>query len=169
MSRNGLNALFGALLVGLLVMFPTASLAGHLERSLERSQVVDGLLVYLGIMGADVIREHPEQYPEHHMHGGVPSGKNMYHVLVTLFDGSTGERITDADVEARVSPLGLVGPKKELHSMITAGAVCYCNYFELSPTDIHVIRVEIRRPGVPGVIETEFLHKPHPACPKGCS
>ncbi|MFQ5940047.1 MAG: hypothetical protein ACE5KL_08300 [Alphaproteobacteria bacterium] len=162
MSRNLLNGAFGALLAGLLVIFPAASSAGHLERS----QVVDGMVVYLGIMAAEVLREHPDQYPEHQhqMHGGIPPGKDMYHVLVTLFDGSSGERITDADVEARVSPLGLAGPIKHLHPMSTAGAVCYCDYFELSPTDTYVIRLQIRRPGVPGVIEAEFLHRPHSEC-----
>lgn len=157
MSRNSLNRLFGALLMGLLLIFPGVSSAGHLERS----QVVDGVLVYLGIMSTKVLRQHPEQYPEHEP-DTIPSGKNMYHVLVALFDSSTGERITDADVEARVSPLGLIGPKKHLHTMSTAGAVCYCDYFELSPTDIYVIHVEIRRPGVPGVIQAEFEHRPEP-------
>lgn len=167
MSRNLLNGAFGALLAGLLVIFPAVSSAGHLESSaghLERSQVVDGMVVYLGIMAAEVLREHPDQHPELQMHGGIPSGKDMYHVLVTLFDGSSGERITDADVKARVSPLGLAGPIKHLHPMSTAGAICYCAYFELSPTDTYVIRLKIRRPGVPGVIEAEFLHRPHSEC-----
>ncbi len=160
MSRNLLNGAFGALLAGFLVIFPAVSSAGHLERS----QVVDGMVVYLGIMPAEVMRQHPDRYPEHQMHGGIPSGKDMYHLLVTLFDRASGERITDADVKARVSPLGLAGPIKHLHPMSTAGAVCYCEYFELSPTDTYVIRLEIRRPGVPGVIEAEFQHRPHPEC-----
>lgn len=160
MWKNRLNGLLGALLTGLLVTFPAAASAGHLERS----QVVDGMIVYLGIMSAEVLRQHPDRYPEH-ARGEIPSGRNMYHVLVTLFDNTSGERITDADVKARVSPLGLAGPKKDLHPMSEAGALCYCGYFELSPTDTYVIKVQIRRPGVPRVIEVEFLHRPdHPEC-----
>ena len=159
MWKNRLNGLLGALLVGLLVMFPAASSADDLERS----QVVDGMVVYLGIMPAEVMRQHPDRYSEH-ARGKIPPGRNMYHVLVTLFDSASGERITDADVKARVSPLGLTGPEKDLHPISTAGAICYCDYFELSPTDTYVIKLQIRRPGVPRVIEAEFLHRPHPGC-----
>ena len=156
MSRPRVNGLFGALLVGILVMFPVASSADHVGQSL----VVGGMEVHLGIMAAQVLRQHPEQYP-YHEQSKIPSGKNMYHVLLALFDRSNGERITDADVEVRVSPLGLSGPKKRLEPMSVAGAITYCNYFKLSPTEMYILRADIRRPDLSRAIRAEFVLRPH--------
>lgn len=157
MSRIRSISLFGALLVWLLGVFPAAASPGHLERS----QIVDGMVVYLGVMSAEVMRQHPDQYAEHFIDEEPPSGKDMYHVLITLFDRSSGERITDADVEMRVSPLGLAGRKKHLDPMASAGAICYCNYFNMPPTDSYEIKVQIRRPEAPGVARTTFSYTPH--------
>ncbi len=143
------------LVVGFLAMFSATSWADHVGQSI----VVGGMEVHLGIMAAEVLRKHPEQYP-YHERGKIPSGKNMYHVLLALFDRSSGERITDADVEARISPLGLSGPKRRLEPMSVAGAITYCNYFRLSPTDTYVVRAEIRRPGVSRVTRAEFVLRP---------
>ncbi len=152
MSGNWMNGFFGALVAGFLVMVAGVSSANHLGRS----QVVDGTVVYLGIMAADVIREHPDQYPKHERQK-IPSGPHVHHVMLALFDVSSGERITDADVEVRVSPLGLSGPKKRLDPTSVAGAVTYCNYFALAPTETYVIQALIRRPGVPHVIRAKFV------------
>ena len=124
-----------------------------------RGRVIGGSLgavVYLGIMAADVIREHSDRYPKHERQK-IPSGPHVHHVMLALFDVSSGERITDADVEARVSPLGLSGPKKRLDPTSVAGAVTYCNYFTLAPTETYVIQALIRRPGVPHVNRAKFV------------
>ena len=81
-------------------------------------------------------------------------------VLVAPFDASSGERITDAEVKARISPLGLVGPRKHLHQVPVSDAMTYCNYFNLSPMDTYIITVEIRRPGAPDAIKATFEYKP---------
>lgn len=111
-----MNGFFGALVAGFLAMVAGVSSADYLGRS----QVVDGTVVYLGIVAADVIRKHPDQYPKHEQQK-IPSGPHVHHVMLALFDVSSGERITDADVEARVSPLGLSGPKKRLDPTSVAG------------------------------------------------
>ena len=157
MPRAFVNALFGTLFAGFLAIFPAASSADHVGQTL----VVDGMEVYLGIMAAEILREYPEQYP-YHERKKIPSGSDMYHVLLALFDRSSGERITDAAVEARVSPLGLAGPKKRLEPMSVAGAITYCNYFRISPLDTYVIQAEIYRPEVSRVTRVKFLLERHP-------
>ncbi|MFQ6016858.1 MAG: hypothetical protein ACE5KF_01570 [Kiloniellaceae bacterium] len=156
MSKYRVNGLVGALLFGAFAMIPAGSSADHLGRY----QVADGMTIYLGIMAAEVLRKNPDQYP-YHARSEVPSGKNMYHLLVAIFDNASGERIADAEVEARVSPLGLAGPKRRLDQMSVAGAITYCNYFKLSPGETYVVRTEIRRPGVPGLVRAEFILERH--------
>ena len=107
MSRHCTYGLFAALLIGLAILLPASSAAAPEDRS----RIVDGMSVYLGIMSTKVLLADPAKYPEHFRDGAPPSGRDMYHVLLTLFDRSSGARITDADVVMRVSPLGLAGRK----------------------------------------------------------
>ncbi|MFQ5953437.1 MAG: hypothetical protein ACE5JZ_00055 [Kiloniellales bacterium] len=157
MSRHRIIGLVGALIVWLLGTFSAAASPG----GPNWSQTVDGMLVHLGIMSTQVMRQHPDQYPEHFIEGEPPAGRHMYHVLVTVFERSSGERITNADVEMRVSPIGLAGRQKHLHAMSVRGAACYCNYFYMPPTDSYRISVQIRRPGVPVVARAKFLYTHH--------
>ena len=81
----------------------------------------------------------------------------MYHVMLALFDRTSGERITDAVVKARVAPLALGGPTRPLDPTLVAGALTYCNYFKISPSDTYVIQAEIRRPGLTRVARARFV------------
>jgi hypothetical protein len=158
MFKTRLKILVGALLVGLLVMLPKAASAAQSERS----QVADGMFVHLGVMSTAVMWKDPDLYSEHFTHGTPPAGKDMYHVLIALFDRSSGARITDAEVDMRVSPLGLAGRKKHLEPMGPGDLVCFCNYFRMPATDSYEIRVSIRRPGVPEVTRAKFIYRPVP-------
>ncbi len=137
-----LNILSAALLAGLLAIAASPASGDHLGRSV----IAGGIVVYLGIMPAEVLRSHPERYPRHEA-TKIPAGKNVYHVMLAIFDHATGARITDADVVATVAPLGLAGASKRLDATTIAGAVTYCNYFPISAGENYVIRARIRRPG----------------------
>ncbi len=156
MSRNRLIGLLGALLAVAFGLVPAASLAGHLDRT----ETVDGIVVRLGIVPAELLRQDEEHFGEHNWQCPPPRARDSHHVLVALFDATSGERITDAEVMTRVSPLGLVGPRKHLHPESVAEAVTYCNYFDLAPRDTYIIDVDIRRPGSPKVIRARFEYKP---------
>jgi hypothetical protein len=78
--------------------------------------------------------------------------------MVVIFDRSNGERITDADVSARVSPLGLVGPEKELGAVTVADAPMYCDFFEMSKGDTYDIKVQIRRSNAASPVRTSFVY-----------
>ena len=118
-----------------------------------------GLRVDLGIVPAETIRNRPEEYAELKMHGGVPSGRSMYHVMVAIFDASTGVRITDAQVRARVEEVGLTSEDKKLEPMRIAGALTYGNFFHMAGQGAFRITVQIRRPGATRAIEMQFEHR----------
>lgn len=145
------SILFG-LLVAILGVLPMTSYASDNSRH----RMVEGVNIYLGIFPAELIQGDDMQHPESEMHGGVPAGGHRYHVTVALFDAATGKRITDAQVRANVSELGLSGTEKKLEPMTIADTISYGSYFRMSATNIYRIRVKIRRPGVAQAVETEF-------------
>ncbi len=150
-------ALFGALFACALVVFSSATSADRLGRK----QTVNGLDVYLGVVSVEALRQDPDRYP-YHEQAKLPSGKNMYHVMLALFDKASGVRITDAVVKARVAPLALGGPTRPLEPILVAGALTYCSYFKISPSDTTVIQAEIRRPGVARVVRARFILERYP-------
>ncbi len=159
MPKSFAIALFGALFVCSLAIFsPTAS-AGHFGQT----KTVDGMVIYLGMVPAAVLRQHPDDYPAHKV-SKIPSGKHVHHVMLALFDHRGGKRITDAVVTARVAPLALGGPTKSLDPMVVAGVLTYCSYFRISPSDTTVIQAEIRRPDAARPIRARFIVEPYTEC-----
>jgi len=104
----------------------------------ERHQQVDGMDIYLGVMPAQLTREHPG------MHGSKADREHSYHILVALFDSKTHIRITDARVKATVSLLGMGGTTKELEPM-RGEPLSYGNYFTLHEPEIYRIKIMIQR------------------------
>jgi hypothetical protein len=155
MPKTFVIALFGALFCS-LVVFSTAASATHLGQT----NSVNGVAIYLGMVPAAVMRQNPGIYPAHEP-SKILSGKYVHHVMLALFDGPGGKRITDAIITARVAPLALAGPTKLLDPTVVAGALTYCNYFRISPSDTTVIQVEIRRPDATRMIQARFVIEPH--------
>jgi hypothetical protein len=120
--------------------------AGAILDSYSKSS--DGLLVYIGLLPAELLEKHPATHPEQEMHDGVPQGPHEYHLVAAVFDEKTGERIENAEVFARISPLGLSGPRKELEPMEIAGTTTYGAFFDLPGSDRYTIALEVKRPGV---------------------
>lgn len=125
----------------------------------ENFQVVDGVAIYLGVIPAQIVQGHPKEHPEAAMHGGVPRRGHRDHVVVALFDNATGQRIENAQVTGSVMEIGLGAEEKKLESMRIAGSVTYGNYFDMPDDDLYHIKVRIRRPGTPGVVEAQFRHR----------
>ena len=133
-----------------------AMIAPAIAQDISPYKVADGLAVYLGVIPAELITGHPGSHAEAEMHGGVPSGRHVHHVMVAVFDNASGERIADAVVTAKVTGLGLVGIEKTLEPMTIADAVTYGNYFDLPGRDLYRIRIEISRPGNVRSVRVEF-------------
>ena len=140
-----------------LSIAPSAALA-HVSNETKSAA---GLNVDLGIVPAETLRGRPEEEAVRKMHGGVPSGRSMYHVMVAIFDAKTGQRVTDAQVKARVEEVGLTREEKALEPMQVANAVTYGNFFRMAGQGTFRITVQIRQPGTTRAVELQFEHK-HP-------
>lgn len=124
-------------------------------------KVVDGMALYFVVMPAEMIRTYPKGRPEAGMHGGVPSGKHIHHVMVALFDAKSFARITDAEVKATVSEIGLAGKTKALEPFTVAEALTYGNYFDMPSQTVYRIKIEVLRPGSRKSIVAKFEYTHH--------
>lgn len=117
-------------------------------------QIAGDIVVYFGVLPADMIRGHPPEHPESDMHGGVPPGES--HLMVALFERASSQRIADAEVWATVSGEGMDRMRKPLEPMTIAGARTFGNYFMLLGPGPYRIDVEIRRPGASQPVRATF-------------
>lgn len=145
------------MLAGILAMSAMASPAADTSQY----KVVDGVAIYIGVMPAEMVKGHPRTHSEGVMHGGVPAGKNRFHLVAALFDEASGKRISGAGIKARVSEFGLAGQEKKLDPMVIAGAVTYGNYFAMPNPGPYRIHLEIghAKPHSVGTIEAEFEYR----------
>lgn len=124
-----------------------------------RYKVTDGISIYIGVVPAEIVLGHPNEHPETQMHGGPSGTGDLYHVVVALFEQSTGERIVDARVTARVIPLGRAGTGKTLERMVVAGAATYGNYFTMPDPGPYRIEVRIRQRDVSRESQATFDYR----------
>ena len=124
------------------------------------SKVVDGMVIYVGIVPAQIIRGQSMDHASGAMHGGAAKGE-QYHLLVVLLDAKTGQRIVDADVEASVAEFGKIGPPVTLGLMKVAESITYGNFLDLPGSGPFRIDLNIRRPNVSHVTQAQFEHA-HP-------
>lgn len=137
------------LALALLLFFSTA------PRAEDSYRLVDGLAVYLGVLPSQLVQGHNETT----MHGGVRRGLHQHHVLVALFDVTSGARMIDAEVTAAVSLLPGSGESKRLGTMIIADTVTYGQYFEFANAGSYTIRIDIRRAGRTTPLTTRFVYQ----------
>lgn len=159
MVSHHLVKLIRVILLVLLGVLAGESLAVHSEHY----KVVNGVQIYLGIIPAEMIREHGPGQAESTMHSGIPSGRRHHHVMIAVFDNNGGKRIGDAEVEATVRELGLSGQQKKLEPMVVANTITYGNYFSMTARGIYRIHIRIRLPGVVRPIKArfEYMNAPH--------
>ncbi len=119
----------------------------------QRHQKVDGLSVYLGVIPAQLTQKH------YKMHGGVTKDEHNYHIVIAIFDEKTQKRITDAEVKATVSILGMSGKSKELEPM-HGELLSYGNYFKIDDATLYRIRVDIARKGKAEVVANFIFNRP---------
>jgi cytochrome c5 len=120
-------------------------------------KVVDGIEIYLGVVPAAATRmQQPRGSKEAPMHGGVPKGKDYYHVNVSLFDSRTKVEITDADVEVTAEDPAMGGETKKLETMVINNTISYGNYFRMPGTNPYQIVVHVKRPGTSHLVTADF-------------
>ena len=123
-------------------------------------KVVGGMDIYLGIVPASSIRVHePPESKQKSMHGGIPRGKDYYHLNISLFDSRTKTEITDADVEVTAEDLVMGGETKKLDAMVFNNDISYGNYFHMPGRNPYRITVHITKPGASQPVTAEFDFK----------
>ena len=138
----------------LTVMLGFVALSAMAEDT-ELHQVFDGVAIYFGVFPAEMIRGHPKAHPESDMHGGIPT-EPRYHLTVAIFDDTSSERITNADITVKVMGSGGSEVRKELEPMTIAGKRSYGNYFRMPGTSPYRIEIQIHRTESPGIIRAIF-------------
>lgn len=143
----------------LLIAFAAWSGAASADSSRNESKTVGGIKFYVGLLPSEMVLGHPKEHSESSMHDGPSARSDQYHVVVALFDAATEQRISDAQVAARVTPLGLSGEEKALNAMPIGEAPSYGNFFNMAGKGPFRIVIQVRRPSMTGKVEAVFEHR----------
>lgn len=123
-------------------------------------KAVNDIDIYYGVVPIEVINIHEKQHSEERMHGKGRAAYGTHHLVVTLYDTKTAQRITDATVTATVIPLGLAHAKKPLGVMKINSAVSYGNYFSMPAGETpYRIQITVRRPSKPMPVSADFEYR----------
>jgi hypothetical protein len=143
-----------ALAVALALVTATGAVAQD-----GQSREANGLVVYLGVLPAAMVKGHNPVHPEATMHGGAPGGPHEYHLLVAVFDAATGARVEDASVAATITGLGHIGGTRiGLEPMKIADTTTYGNFVDLPGSDLYTIGVTIKRASTSQPLAFEFSY-----------
>lgn len=144
------------------IVLPAAALLGAPSAALAEGNVrnVGGFAIYLGVLPAQMVLGHAREHPEQKMHRGVPAGRGQQHVVVAVFDSSSGARIDDAIVTATVTEPGFAHIEKQLEPMPIAGAMSYGNYFPMPAKGPYRVDVRVVRPNTGKTADATFMVTP---------
>lgn len=134
---------------------------GHVEKpaSGQGFMVVGDTTVYFGVVSADAIRKHPNDYPAS-VYGATPAAPDQYYVTVALFDADSGKRLPEASVRARVSTPTNSGRERVLKRSVVGDALTYGDYFAMPGSGPFQVTVRAQRAGKPDVTEARFDYVP---------
>jgi len=144
----------GAALAGTLAIASGAAAAA--EDGLQKT--VGGYSIYVGVVSAGIMAFR-QDHGELRMHGGVPAGLDQHHLLVSLFDAASGERVADAEVSARVSAPKRQTEEKPLLHVPLGSEIAYGNFFRMRQGERYRIELTIRRAGSAESIGAEFDYR----------
>lgn len=125
-------------------------------------------VVYLTVMPAEIIRgpllpETPGASPQ-----SAPSARDTHHVMVAIFESTSGMRVRGLRVTARVAALGFSGEKRDLEPLDVGGEPAYANSFPMLGRGPFRIDVQLSAHGrASGQTTFYFVHPRFDAPPKG--
>ena len=125
-------------------------------------QTVGGITIDLGVMPAALVQGHSMGPGAPGAASGAAQNPAAHHIVVALFDATTGGRITDARIRAGVGDRSYNHePDQWLAEMPVNGMMTYGGYFPMGQEGLWRIHLEIYRPGVANPIEANFAYE-HP-------
>jgi hypothetical protein len=130
-------------LAGLLALATALGAVAQVDPGVQRTA---DFVVYFGIMPAELAQSrlaaHPTPAPAH---DAPPFLADTHHVIVAVFDARSGERVTDATVQARHEPGRGVATEKSLVPMPLGDALSYGNTFVVPDGTNHRFVLSIRQ------------------------
>ena len=122
----------------LLALVAPALAQGRLDK--------EGVTIYWGFVPTAVVSE---KHALDDMHGGRPGGGGqIHHLVVALYDTTSGRRIDNAVVRAQLSESGIVDePPKYLTPMPINGQMSYGQVFSVTKAGPYRFHVWVRPPG----------------------
>lgn len=145
-----------AMLSLLIVAIAGSAVADALDQVFVRA---DGLVVYFAVVPAASALGHPADHTGREMHRNAPDGRYLHHLMVAVFDSTTGVRITNANVTAVVQDVSKPSVSRlSLEPMAVGGAQAYGGLATLPPRHRYRIGIEVVRPGAAPVRAT-FVHQ----------
>jgi hypothetical protein len=112
--------------------------------------------VHLGVMPLAAAVEREASNPRDVTHDLMRFGRGTRHVVVALFNTRSHERITDAQVTATVTEVGLNAEEKPLKQMSSGNVISYGNTFTINPGAHYTIKIVVRRPGAHAPVDATF-------------
>jgi hypothetical protein len=151
----GRRASLAALSALVLAATPGRAMALH-----ETVQQADGLAIYFMVIPAAFARSHPPDHTGRDMPGTAPKDQYSHHIIVALFDSTTGMRITDARVVAVIQGGRQSSATRiELEPMTISGAQAYGGFANLPPRDRYRFEIEVVRPADGTMVRAVFSHQ----------
>lgn len=148
----------GQLAVAIVVLALTCGVARAAGVNPEQPIRFDGLELFFGLVPAEILRGHPREHEEQTMHGGVPRGKGVHHLIVSVFDAKTRARITGAAVTGSITEVGMATHNRKLEAMSFGGAASYGNYFAMPSQGPYEIVVNVRRSATGKTVTARFQY-----------
>lgn len=127
----------------------------------QARQDKDGITVFWGLVPAAVVSE---KHAIEEMHGHRPAGGGqVHHLVVAVFDSSSGRRIDNAVVRAQLSESGIVDETpRYLTPMLIDGQMSYGQVFSVAKAGPYRIRLWVLPPGRKKEIELSIsAYSPH--------
>jgi hypothetical protein len=128
------------------------------------TQTVGDLTVSLVLVPSRMVDDDQHRKEVQKQHGSAPAWGNQYHVIASVLDANSRQRLEDVDVRARViwRDSKLTGAHKRLEPMFFEGRESWGNFFNVPAADPFRIRLDIRRKPKGPVVTIEFPYKQRP-------
>ena len=142
--------------IGLLALF-TAFAHFAVAQGGDWNKVVDGIDIHLGIQPANMVPGAIKSAP-----GKSPGSSDSYHLVVVLFDASSGKPVDGAQVKTSVAQIGLSGERRTMEPLHAKNSANYYgNFFTMLPgMGPYRIGVEISGVKDHDRVETTFEYNP---------
>ena len=142
-TRRLLNHICAMWLAAFATIYCAASVGAE---TLSYRRSAGEFSVYLAVMPGEVLSGPPTAADPGASPFQQPAGKDIHHVMVSIFDSRTGRRITNATVEARVAALGFSGMKKPLENTSVMGNPVYAGLFPMQGRGPFKVDIEFHSP-----------------------